>query len=52
MCNFMPIIAGFVYWDRPAWGFVENLGPYIPRWFVVQDAEACKYFFEGLPSGS
>ena len=51
MSNFVPIMSGFKYWDRPAWGFAENFGAYIPDWFVVQDMDACNYFFEGLPKG-
>jgi hypothetical protein len=51
MCNFLPMLAGFKYWDKPAWGFAEQLGPHIPKWFVVQNADACRYFFEGMPKG-
>jgi hypothetical protein len=51
MANFVPIMTGFKYWDRPAWGFSEYLYKHIPEWFIVQDADACKYLFEGLPKG-
>lgn len=47
----LPSIAGFKYYSSSANQWDTLLRPYVSEWIYVNDADAVRYFFEGLPKG-
>jgi len=46
--NLIPLLPGFFYYKRTGW---EKIIPYINKSIVVNDNNAVRWFFEGLPKG-
>ncbi len=47
----LPIISGPLYYKSPENNWDTVLIPYIKKFLMVNDMEAARYFFEGLPKG-
>ena len=47
----LPIITGGFYYATPENDWANLIHPYIPDWMVLQNEEATKYFYEGMPKG-
>ncbi|MEW6752080.1 MAG: DUF6785 family protein [Candidatus Latescibacterota bacterium] len=47
----LPIVAGFYYYATPENQWDNLIHPHMPPWLVPQDADAVRYFYEGLPAG-
>ena len=45
----LPIIAGVFYYATPENDWANLIHPHLPRWMVVDDYRAVKFFYEGLP---
>ena len=50
--NLIALLPAIYYYATPENNWVEWLHPYVREWMVPQDADAIKYFFEGLPQGA
>lgn len=44
----LPIITGTFYYASPENGWAEQIHPHLPRWFLVDDVEAVREFYEGM----
>ena len=49
--NLIAMLPNIYYYATPENNWAEFLHPYVKEWLVPQDADAVKYFFEGLPKG-
>ena len=49
--NLVAMLPAIFYYATPENNWAELLHPYVKYWMVPHDAEAIKYFFEGLPKG-
>ena len=49
--NLIAMLPGIFYYATPENNWAELLHPYVKYWMVPHDADAIKYFFEGLPQG-
>jgi hypothetical protein len=47
----LPIIAGVYYYATPENDWAHLIHPDLPRWMVLDDHQAVKFFYEGLPQG-
>ena len=47
----LPIISACSYYATPENGWADRILPHVRPWLMPQDAEAIKYFYEGLPRG-
>jgi len=47
----LPIISGPMYYASPENQWNTLIFPYLKKFLIVTDANAARYFFEGLPSG-
>lgn len=47
----LPILSSSFYFATPEDNWAGLIHPHIPGWMVPQEAEAIKYFYEGLPKG-
>jgi len=45
----LPIISACSYYATPENGWADTILPHVKSWIMPQDAEAIKYFYEGLP---
>lgn len=50
--NLIAMLPGIFYYATPENNWAELLHPYVKYWMVPHDADAIKYFFEGLPQGA
>ena len=48
----VPFLAGVSYYATAENNWTEVLHPFIKSWLIPQDAQAIKYFYEGLPQGA
>lgn len=48
----VPFLAGISYYATTENNWTEVLHPFIKSWLIPQDAQAIKYFYEGLPQGA
>ncbi len=48
----LPIITGAFYYASPENGWATDIHPHLARWFLVDDVEAVKNFYEGLGAGA
>ena len=49
--NLVAMLPSIFYYATPENNWSELLHPYVIYWMVPHDADAIKYFFEGLPKG-
>ena len=49
--NLIPMLPAIFYYATPENSWAELLQPFVRDWLVPQDADAIKFFFEGLPKG-
>jgi len=47
----LPLIAGIKYYSNPQNKWTEIILPHIKKNLIIQDENAIKWFFEGLPEG-
>ena len=47
----LPIISGLYYFASPENDWEELIHPHVPHWIAPRDADAVRYFYEGLPEG-
>ena len=48
----VPFLAGISYYATAENNWTEVLHLFIKSWLIPQDAQAIKYFYEGLPQGA
>lgn len=51
MANLLPVLPGAFYYATPENDWAGLLHPYLPEWVAPRDADAVRYFYEGLPAG-
>ena len=51
VCILLPHMSAGTYFATPENGWAELVLPFVPEWLRVTDANAVKWFYEGLPSG-
>lgn len=51
VCALLPHISAGTYYATPENGWGQTILPFIPQWLRVTDANAIKWFYEGLPRG-
>ncbi|MFH1570633.1 MAG: DUF6785 family protein [Gemmatimonadota bacterium] len=51
VCALLPNISAGTYYATPENGWTDQILPFIPDWMRVTDANAIKWFYEGLPRG-
>lgn len=47
----VPLLAGTLYYASPQNQWDHLILPHIRKWTVVQDSDAVRWFFEGIPKG-
>ena len=47
----IPLMPALYYYATPENDWAQLLHPHFKSWMVIQDPDAIKYFFEGLPKG-
>ncbi len=45
----IPLMATLHYFSTPENNWANLVGPHVSGWMIIDDPEAAKYFFEGLP---
>ncbi len=50
--NLLGVITGLQYYATPVNRWTELILPHVPKWLIVQDHEAVRCFYEGLPRGA
>jgi hypothetical protein len=52
VCVLIPHISAGIYFATPENGWESQVLPYMASWLRVNDEQAIKFFFEGLPRGA
>ena len=52
MENLLPVITSGYYYATPENDWADLVHPYIRSWMVLEDSQAIKWFYEGMPQGT